>query len=242
MSWHSTGKSVVEQAAKVQEEQRKNKAPYRFKLKPNSSSTVIYLDDEGFSFQEHSIQHGQKWEQWTCSGPSTCPLCQSGNKPYHITVFSVIDTTRWTDQRGQLHQNEKKIHALKADSALALMNKKERWGGLKGKAVLISRKGDKDAGAGSDFELMLKDGRPVAYKIDNTKPEHQPFNYAGIYEPKSPDFIKTALGMNVQSSFAAATQHSAPSSSESAMPAFEILDPMDMDGEETKEESNDCPF
>lgn len=244
MSWYNQGKSAVEQAAKVQEEQRKNRAPFRVRVMENSTVPVVYLDDDGFSFQEHTVQNGKRWEQWTCLGAGNCPLCQSGNKPYFVTVFSVIEMTKWTDNRGQVHQNEKKIHALKAESALTLLNKKERWGGLKGKGVLLSRKGQKDPSSGSDFELMLNpkaNNAPMVYKLDSNKPEHQPFNYAGIFEPKTPEFIKTALGMNV--SFSAPMASSAPN--QASDPGFEMLDPMGMSiGEETESSpmGTDVPF
>jgi hypothetical protein len=241
MSWFSKGKESVQQAAHVAEEQRKNRAPYRVRVLPQKTIPVIYLDDEGFSFQEHTVQNGKRWEQFTCSGPATCPLCQSGDKPYFVTLFTVIEMTEWVDARGQTHKNEKKIHALKSEAALVLMNKKERWGGLKGKGVYLTRKGDKDPSSGSDFELMLhpQKNTPMVYKIDSSKPEHQAFEYASIFEPKSPEFIKTALGMNVSMS-----GFSAPAASMSPQPAasaFEVLDPMDMGGDESSESAN-VPF
>jgi hypothetical protein len=67
-----------------------------------------------------------------------CPLCQSGSKRYLITLYSVVDLTVWRDAQGQEHKNEKKVHALKPESAYALQRKKERWGGLTGYQVIVA--------------------------------------------------------------------------------------------------------
>jgi hypothetical protein len=216
MNWFSKGKEVVQQNVDVAEEIKKNRAPYRVWIKPNAEITVIYLDDEGFTFQEHAVQNGDRWEQYSCLGSNNgCPLCASGNRAYSITLFSIIDCSRWVSTKGEVHENEKKIHAVKSHSALTLLNKKERWGGLVGKKVILSRKGEKDSAAGSDFEPVMKDGKILKYKLSDD-PKWKPFDYVAIYAPKSVEFIKTALGITTPTRQSNAVQKTTTGSSAAA--------------------------
>lgn len=203
MNWFNKGFKGVEDHVKQNEEQRAGTRVRRLWIPQNSERNVIYLDDEGFSFDEHQYEHAGRYDNFlTCPGKAHgCPLCASQKRPYYVTVFSVIDLSEWTDKQGSLHKNEKKVHALKAESAQALKRKKERWpGGLKGKGVVISRKGAKDASSGSDFEMMLSDkGTPVVYKLDPVgDPDHKAFDYEQIFKPKTGAEMRAILGMSEQ--------------------------------------------
>ena len=201
MTWFNTGVQAVEKEAKRNEEQRNNKAPRRIWLPANSEKKVIYLDDEGFSFYEHSYeQGGNSYNYHTCPGKASgCPHCASGKKPYLLTVYTVIDKSEYKDKTGAVHANEKRVHALKVDSALALARKSQRWGGLKGKEVVIARKGPKDAAAGSDFEANTnKDDKKIVYQLDPNNEKHRPFDYRAVYAPKSIEEIREDLGISAQ--------------------------------------------
>jgi hypothetical protein len=136
----------------------------------------------------------------------------------------VIDLSRWVDKQNQVHQNEKLIHALKAQPAFALLEKKKRWDGLTGKKVIIGRKGPKDSSAGSDFEPAMNAGKIVKYKLDPTnKEEHRPYDYVAIYAPKTPDYIRQALGYTTAtSSFKASSAPSGRSAGQGSG-AFQTL-------------------
>lgn len=205
MSWYSQGQEAVVKQVEMYEERKKNRAPNRLWLPPNTSRGVIFLDEEGFSFMEHNVKNGNRWEQFTCLGPNNgCPICAAGDKPYQITVFSIIDLSEWADKKGVIHKNEKIIHALKATNAFSLLEKKKRWGGLIGTQVIVTRKDDKDSSAGSDFEPGMNAGRIMKFKLNPTANEaHRPFDYVQIYAPKTVEFIRQALGYTapVASSF-----------------------------------------
>lgn len=221
MNWFSKGEQAVQKQVEMYEERKKNRAPNRVWLKEMSSKSVIYLDEEGFSFMEHNVENGRRFEQFTCLGPNNgCPICASGNKPYQVTVFTVIDLTRWVDKKDQVHENEKIIHALKANNAFSLLEKKKRWGGLTGMKVIISRKDSKDASAGSDFEPAMNGGRIIKYKLDPiNKEEHRPFDYVSIYAPKTAEYIRQALGYSATQNYSNNRSSSSTSSRTTGMGA-----------------------
>jgi hypothetical protein len=203
MSWYTRdSKSTVEAQRKAQEAEReeRNKVPFRVFLKQSEDNRkLIYLDDEGFSFWEHAINvPGQGWRHFTCLRPNPgCPMCAMGDRPYYVTLFSVVDTREYTDKNGQVHKNQKKIHALKTEAAGKFFKLREQSKGLKGKSILVSRGGPTEASSGSMF-LVERDAndRQVSYKLPET-PEYQPFDYADLYAPKPIDQLRAALGLPV---------------------------------------------
>ena len=198
MNWYSKGTDAIKEVVQARAEARDKMQPRRIWLKPNSNATLIYLDDAGFNFYEHAIEvPGQKLPVYvTCTGRANgCKACMAGVRSYHITLYSVCDTTKWVDNQGNEHKNEKRIHALKAESALALAEKSQRWGGLVGRPVIVTRKGQRDAAAGSDFEPVMKNGQQVLYKLDLNKDTHRPFDYEKIYAPKSDEEMIGLLQM-----------------------------------------------
>jgi hypothetical protein len=237
MSWYSTGSQKVEEQQRLAQEQRDNQAPFRVFMKPGEERVLIYLDEEGFSFNEHTIQVGSRWTQFTCSGVNNgCPLCKN-DKSYLITLFSVVELSEWVDKRGTKHTNEVKIHALKPEAAMSLLKKKARWGGLIGRQVIVGRKGDKDAASGSDFELQLgPNGTPLIYAKDKLLTKYQLVDYLKYFAPKPPDDVAQLAGIAPIQSFAAPTSsrssNSRPAFNQPSSLSLEQIDPGSIGGSE----------
>ena len=219
MSWYSTGGQKVEEQQRIAQEQRENQPPYRVFMKAGEERVLIYLDEEGFSFQEHTVKVGEYWKQFTCSGVNNgCPLCKN-DKSYLITLFSTVELSTWTDKRGTVHENEVKIHALKPEAAMSLLKKKARWGGLVGRQVIVGRKGDKDAASGSDFELQLgPNGTPLIYAKEKLLAKYKVVEYMKYFAPKPPDVVAQLAG--IQAPMQDFTPPSSSRSSTSNRPAF----------------------
>jgi hypothetical protein len=201
MSWYqSNSQQSVEAQRKAAEEARKNLAPFRVFMDPGAERKLIYLDDTGFSFMEHTLEiPGRGWQQFTCLGVDRgCPVCQQGNRPYYVTLFTVIDTTSYVNKKGETVQNQKKIHALKPEAASQFFATRDQVKGLVGKLVQVRRGAKTDAASGNMFAVARDaNDKQIAYKLPIEKEEYKPFDYARFYEPKPIPALRAAMGLPV---------------------------------------------
>ena len=214
-----------------------------------SDRKLIYLDDEGFSFWEHTVQVNGKWTQVTCRKQTgDCPLCESGDRPYLITLFTVIDTKEYMSRDGEKKKNQKKVHALKPNAAANLFNLKDKCNGLKGKGVLVTRNGSKDPASGSLFMVERdKNDKQVSYNLPATDDKFKPFDYMDIFAPKEPNEIRRFMGMpEVSSSRSSGVKSGLHASASDADPIeLEPAAPSEASTDMPKTEesaSNDVPF
>jgi len=245
MNWYSKGRETIEREAEAQKAARENMPPKRVWLKENSEKHLLYLDDTGINFHEHAIDvPGNKVPTFlTCAGRDRCPCCQLGIRNHLITLYTVVDLTGYTKNNGEAVKNEKCVHALKSESALSLTRKAERWGGLRGMRVIVSRKGRKDANAGSDFEPAMKDGQMVRYsKLDWSDPKYAAFDYERFYAPKSREEILSILQFaQVDISRLRGDNRSRPSYDSSSGGGIDLPDP-DFDSKPTPSQSTASPI
>lgn len=203
-NWYDEGFAKTEEIARERQRQQDKQKVRRVWMKAGNFVEVLILDDKSFSFWEHDIRSEGKWgNHYTCLAnmkganglPMECPACLASNKRYYITLIPVIDMTAWTDKQGKKHQYEKKVLALKEQPALLIKQKKEQWGGLKNRFVRITRKGEKDFSSGSDFELMLRDGKVIEPRKEwLDKMDTKPFNFPDLFRPGSYADMASAVG------------------------------------------------
>ena len=204
MNWYTKNSHKAVEAnnqAMIKEREERKIIPFRLFLKANEQDRkLIYLDDEGFSFWEHNINiPGRGWTQLTCLRPNPgCPMCQMQDKPYFVTLFSVIDTNQYTDRNGQVKKNQKKIHALKTEAAGKLFKLKETCKGLRGKAVVASRGGPTEAASGSMF-MVERDANDKQVVYNLVGEQYKEFDYAELFKPKPVEELRTILGMPTES-------------------------------------------
>lgn len=206
--WFQTGEQAIDKSFADHQEDMARRSVRRVWMKPATAIEVVALDEEFFTFWEHQLQIGERWDNfYTClrNKNAPCPLCEAGFESKLTTVFTVIDCNRWEDKQGKVHQYEKKILPVKVNTAKMLKDKKSSWGGLKGKAIRIHRKGPKDAATGSDFELVMKDGKIVEVRMDalakklppNT--DLNPYDYRTLFYPKTYEDLRIQVARARQS-------------------------------------------
>jgi hypothetical protein len=144
--------------------------------------------------KEHQLQIGGSWKNWfTCLAPMgcSCPICQGGNRPAQIAVFTVIDHSEWTPpDGGPMIKDQKKLWVAKMSQAAYKVIKKQaqRREGLRGCRFIVQRLGNKSPNVGDTFEFIRKDELPD---------ELQPFNYMEALAPKSEAELRAAMGTQV---------------------------------------------
>lgn len=161
--------------------------PRRFWLKPHSSQQVIFLDDDPIQFKEHQVCIDGSWQHWaTCPDDGTCPLCDIGDKPRFVGVWTVIDRAEYKDKKGQVHKDEvrlfvatPKVIAKLQRRSDKLKNDKGKADGLVGLVFDVTRGDEKSPSTGDDFELVgkakpeLMAGKEVPSYEDLFKPDER---------------------------------------------------------------------
>jgi hypothetical protein len=159
---------------------------YRFWMPKGTSRNVVFLTDGNKSpiIWEHNYQYRGNWRNWlTClSGMGVrCPMCDFHEKEgkygrYKIQLFTVIDCNKFTDKKGVVRENEKRVVCAKKDSCEVIAR---RWktlmenGNTLRYAMFKVHRGnsDKSAGVGDDYEFIkmvdpatIADPAPMDYK------------------------------------------------------------------------------
>lgn len=160
-SWYDTGYEGVNKA-----EDRINQlgGPRRFWLKPGSSAEFVFVDDEPLAIYEHNPKMNGHFRNWiTCVKGiyDETPCCDEiGEKTrYYIGYYTIIDCSKWTDNKGNSHQYEIKFLPAKLKSLKKFKRKKEDRlqagnGGLAGCLYKATREDNKSPSIGDEFEYL----------------------------------------------------------------------------------------
>jgi hypothetical protein len=194
--WFKTGYDGFEEA---REEEQKNRAkpPQRVWMPPDKYREIIFVDDECIQFWEHQLYLNGTWQNWfTClenippdENPEGCPLCDSGQKKYYVTMYTVIDATPWVDKKGNERKNVKRLLAVKTDVAKAIERSRQRRGSLEGCKYEFYRASETDASSGDIREFLGEvdlSADEFKYKDKQGKiwtPES--YDYEKFFAPKS---------------------------------------------------------
>lgn len=229
MSFLSRGADKVDQDIRDLNDRKEKMNARRFWMKSGTSVNVVFLDEDFIRFEEYRVFNNRGRPDFFTRPPQgqTDRFLHKGLRPEVKYAFSIIDCSKWTDQKGQVHQNEKKLLIVNAEFGKMLSDKKKNWGGLKGKAVRITRKGEKDYSHGSDFELLLKDGQPVVVNMKAFK-DVVPFDYEKVLSPVGDDdAIRALANMKSQNGSAVSLEgdDNGEAFGESGLPGSEAGDP-----------------
>lgn len=187
MGFLTKGSESLDKDVQEQADKKERMMARRVYIPVNKSIVAVFLDEEPVRFEEYRIWKGKRPDYVT--RPETGQrdrFLAAGMKADARYAYTVIDTTKWKDSKGQEHANEKRLLVVSPDVAKMLRDKKASWGGLKHKAVTIRRKGEKDSASGSDFELLMKGGAVVVVNMKAFK-DVEPFNYEKILAPPTDD-------------------------------------------------------
>jgi hypothetical protein len=160
MSWYNQGFDGIK------EEEKRQAAAYgpgRFKVPVGERREMVFIDDEPAQLYEHNPKMNGNWQTFiTClkDVDDPCPVCETlGEKTrYYVGIFTVVDTSKWKDKKGNDHQYEINFCAAKFGSMKKLRRKKED-AVTDGKAFVgalyrASRDTDKEPAIGSEFEYV----------------------------------------------------------------------------------------
>lgn len=223
--WFKTGMDGAEEGKKVDAEAARKRAESRDEntiirkrrlwLPPDSSTKFTFLDSVApFFLREHQLFIGGSWVNFeTClSDFDNCPVCDSGNKPSYVVVFSGIDHSEYTLKKGPnagtLIKNSKKIAVFKSTARNKILKQKERRDGdLTGCTFEITRYGEKDNASGGEFEFIkrctadeLKVYAPETVigknGVEKVDPDEwiKPFDYMKVFNPKSAADLLVIIG------------------------------------------------
>lgn len=143
---------------------------WRFWLKDGEDAALTFVDGdlsaEGFllppRYYEHNIKlNGQFGNTFVCpeqTDPSSghkCPLCEQGDKPSLVALFTIIDHRSYTKD-DKTYTNQRRLLVAKAPSFEMLNKLAIKRGGLAGARFDVSRTGDKSANIGSMFDFTEK--------------------------------------------------------------------------------------
>ena len=177
MSFLKQGKASLqlEQNAKAIAEANnasKNK-PFRFWLPQGESAMVTFvdgeLDDEGIltppRFFEHNLKLNGQWGNfYVCpkhSNPEMnlqCPICDTGNKPSLMAVFTVIDHRESQNKdKTKTYKDQRRLFMATTGTYEILYKIAQKRGGLAGAKFEISRSNkDKSPSVGDMFDFEGK--------------------------------------------------------------------------------------
>lgn len=176
VSWMKTGSESAAAAAQEQADAEIRKQQqgkmFRFFMGKGEEGVKITfvdgsLDKNGFllppRFYEHMINTGSGWENFICPEQSApemkdkCPLCESGDRPSLISIFTVIDHRTFTSKDGtKTYTDSPKLFTPKSGSMEILNKIAAKRGGLAGCTFDVFRTGDKAPSVGSAFDFCEK--------------------------------------------------------------------------------------
>lgn len=199
MGWFKTGKNAKEamvEQEKTLEALNKRRVP-KFWLDVGEEATVIFVDDEGFWCERHTLKRGDKFYEVTCSaGIRPCPFCISGeSKPYGVTFFTIIDTRKYVKKDGTVAKDTKTLLPAKRTLARQIFDYKESLGSLVGAAAKLKRYGAKDPNCGIIVDLLRDEtGKLKKYRLPPAFQE--PFPYEEVLAPYTEQELRV-LGLDV---------------------------------------------
>jgi len=160
-SWYKTGYDGI-----GQEEQRLAQlgGPPRLWMPVSSTREVVFVDSEPIAIYEHNWKANGSWKNWaTCLRgiEDSCPGCEvlGENNRYYVGIYTVVDTSEWTDRRGNSHQFEINLLPAKLKTLKKFRRKNaeriEAGGtGLAGCLYRLARDSKEDSSVGGEAEYV----------------------------------------------------------------------------------------
>jgi hypothetical protein len=186
LQWLKKGADSAAIAKKEEAEAQKRKDEtgkmWRFYLKEKEEASITFVDGglspEGFllppRFYEHNMYLNGSWnnlfvcpEKTNPESGEKCPLCESGDRPSMVALFTVIDhrTFQSKSDSTKSFTNSPKLLAAKSITFELLNKIALKRGGLAGATFDVSRIGDKAASVGSMFDFTEKRDAEVLKKL-----------------------------------------------------------------------------
>lgn len=158
-SWYDTGYNGMK---KEEDRMTQLGTPRRFWIKPNTSAEFVFVDAEPFAIYEHNPKMNGSFKNWvTCVKGvfEDAPCCDEiGEKTrYYVGFYTIIDCSKWVDNKGNTYQYEMKLLPAKLKSLKKFKRKGEdraQQGGLAGCLYKATREDQKSPSIGDEFEFQ----------------------------------------------------------------------------------------
>jgi hypothetical protein len=210
VKWLNRGTASKAMQQQEQAEQAARKAAsgkmFRFFLKPEEECQITFVDGnlspEGIllppRYFEHTVEQGGKYVNYVCPEKTRpdegykCPICEQGDRPALVALFTVIDHRTFKSKDGtKTYANRPKLFVAKPITFDMLNKLAQKRGGLANCTFDVSRVGDKSAAVGSMFDFRekhtdieaLKEAfqmdviDPQTGKVTGTKTAYEPADY-----------------------------------------------------------------
>ena len=189
-TWFRVGEEGFKEKQKLDAlaEARKEKYAPRFRLRPQESAKIVFLDSDGFYIKEHNLKIGGRWGNYvTCTSDfKPCPVCQSGDRPVYTAYYSIIDTRTIVTSDGKKLKNRKVLLPLKGSAINIIEDIKKKHGNLRGLVFEVKRYTAQDPNCGTVFDKI---GRANLAKLKDS----EPFDYEKILAPPTEEELE-AMG------------------------------------------------
>jgi hypothetical protein len=158
-------KKLIAKADAEREARDAQRSVRRFFVPREGESMVTFLDGElnadglldVVTYNEHKVKMNGSWRNYfpCTASEEPCPLCeQDDNHPALVSLFTVIDHTKWKDKNGKIHRHERKLFVAKRETLKRLQKAATKRDGLAGWRVTIGRVGDRSPEVGTDFDFI----------------------------------------------------------------------------------------
>jgi hypothetical protein len=166
MSFLRKGKAVHEEVEREEAFKASLYGPRRFWVNRGEEARITFLDGhledglvQAVSYHEHMLKRPgtNKYIQYPCTQEiEPCPICEDGDVPSLVAVFTILDHREWKDKNNKIHKWEKKLFVCKRDTFKRLQAKAAKQGGLFGVTFDVTRIGEKAPAVGTDFDVVEK--------------------------------------------------------------------------------------
>lgn len=186
---------MAQKAAQEQEQRREQQGKtFRFWMKEKEEARITFIDGElategplaGYldppRYYEHNLYLNGSWNNFFICPEKTnpdsgekCPICESGDRPALVALFSIIDHRQFQSKdKTKTYVDTKKLLVAKPQTFELLTKHAVKRKGLAGVTFDASRVGDKAAAVGSMFDFVEKNDIKALqqkYMVERTDPK-----------------------------------------------------------------------
>jgi hypothetical protein len=190
-----SAKMAQKAAAEAEARRDQSGKMFRFWMKEKEEARITFVDGElakegalaGYldppRYYEHNLFLNGQWNNFYYCPEKTnpdandkCPLCESGDKPALVALFTIIDHRQIpsTKDKTKVWKDQKKLLVAKPQTYELLTKHAIKRGGLAGCTFDASRVGDKSAAVGSMFDFVEKktiEELQKLYMVERTDPK-----------------------------------------------------------------------
>jgi len=190
----ASAKLAQKAAAEQEARQQSGNRMFRFWMKEKEEARITFVDGDlakegplaGYPdpprYYEHNLFLNGVWNNFFVCPEKTspdsgekCPICESGDKPALVALFTVIDHRQiQSKDKTKTYKDTKKLLVAKPQTYELLTKHAIKRGGLAGCTFDASRVGDKSASVGSMFDFVeKKDVKELQklYMVERTDPK-----------------------------------------------------------------------